>query len=164
MEITHLDDEGNAKMVDTSGKPVTLRRAVATGAIYLAEATLESIAQGGLPKGDVFAAARIAGILAAKRCDELIPLCHNIPLDSVSVELRPCTGPARVEITSEVICRAQTGAEMEALAAVAVAALTIYDMVKAVDRAATIGDIRLMEKSGGKSGDFVRGDGECREV
>jgi cyclic pyranopterin phosphate synthase len=151
LEITHLDDKGNARMVDTSGKAVTLRRAVATGSIYLAEATLNAIAEGGLPKGDVFAAARIAGIMAAKRCDELIPLCHNIPLDSVSVDLRPCPSPARVEITSEVVCRAQTGAEMEALVAVSVAALTIYDMVKAIDRTATIGDIRLLEKSGGKS-------------
>lgn len=163
MKITHLDDKGNAKMVDTSNKPATLRRAVAMGAIYLQEATLQSIAGGGLPKGDVFAAARIAGIMAAKRCDELIPLCHNIPLDSVSLDFQPCADPARVEITSEIICRAQTGAEMEALVAVSVAALTIYDMVKAIDRTALIGDIRLMEKSGGKSGDFVRGDHECRE-
>lgn len=156
MEITHLDDKGNARMVDTSGKPVTLRRAVATGAIYLQGDTLAMIAEGGLPKGDVFAAARIAGIMAAKRCDELIPLCHSIPLDSVTVDLLPRDNPARVEIQSEVICRAQTGAEMEALTAVSVAALTIYDMVKAIDRTAVIGDIRLMEKSGGRSGEFVR--------
>lgn len=161
MELTHLDDKGNVKMVDTSGKPVTLRRAVATGTIYMQETTLEMIAEGNIPKGDVFASARIAGIMAAKRCDELIPLCHSIPLDSVSVELHPltdCDDLARVEIRSEVICRAQTGAEMEALTAVSIAALTIYDMIKAIDRTAVIGDIKLMEKSGGKSGEFIRGD------
>lgn len=165
MRITHLDDKGNARMVDTSGKPVTARRAVAAGAIYLSKSTLDMIAEGCVPKGDVFAAARIAGIMAAKRCDELIPLCHSIPLDSVTVDLRPSTssGNPCVEIRSEVICRAQTGAEMEALTAVSIAALTIYDMVKAVDKTATIGDIRLLEKSGGKSGDFVREDQQCQE-
>ena len=118
MKLTHLNEDGSARMVDTSGKPVALRRAVAAGAIYLQQATLKTIAQGNLPKGDVFAAARIAGIMAAKRCDELIPLCHTIPLDSVTVDLQPGDNPAKVEITAEVICRAQTGAEMEALTAV----------------------------------------------
>jgi len=156
MDLTHLDKKGRAKMVDVSGKPVTARRAVARGAIYVAESTLEAIADGEVPKGDVLCVARLAGIAAAKRCDELIPLCHSIPLDSVNVELHPCSKPPRIEIESEVVCSAKTGAEMEALLAVSIAALTVYDMVKAVDREATIGDIHLVEKSGGKSGRFVR--------
>jgi len=156
MDFTHLDKKGRAQMVDVSEKKVGLRRARARGAIYLQESTLAAIAQDKLAKGDVFSAARLAGIMAAKRCDELIPLCHNIPLEHVSIELRPDSNPARVEIESEVICRARTGAEMEALLAVTIAALTVYDMVKAVDRAAKIGEIRLIEKSGGKSGRFVR--------
>ena len=156
MDFTHLDKKGRAQMVDVSEKKVGLRHARARGAIYLQESTLAAIAQDKLAKGDVFSAARLAGIMAAKRCDELIPLCHNIPLEHVSIELRPDSNPARVEIESEVICRAKTGAEMEALLAVTIAALTVYDMVKAVDRAAKIGEIRLIEKSGGKSGRFVR--------
>ena len=156
MDFTHLDKKGRAQMVDVSEKKVGLRHARARGAIYLQESTLAAIAQDKLAKGDVFSAARLAGIMAAKRCDELIPLCHNIPLEHVSIELRPDSNPARVEIESEVICRARTGAEMEALLAVTIAALTVYDMVKAVDRAAKIGEIRLIEKSGGKSGRFVR--------
>ena len=156
MDFTHLDKKGRAQMVDVSEKKVGVRHARARGAIYLQESTLAAIAQDKLAKGDVFSAARLAGIMAAKRCDELIPLCHNIPLEHVSIELRPDSNPARVEIESEVICRARTGAEMEALLAVTIAALTVYDMVKAVDRAAKIGEIRLIEKSGGKSGRFVR--------
>ncbi len=156
MDFTHLDKKGRAQMVDVSEKKVGLRHAKARGAIYLQESTLAAIAQDKLAKGDVFSAARLAGIMAAKRCDELIPLCHSIPLEHVSIELRPDSNPARVEIESEVICRAKTGAEMEALLAVTVAALTVYDMVKAVDRAAKIGEIRLTEKSGGKSGRFLR--------
>lgn len=156
MDFTHLDKKGCAQMVDVSKKKVTLRRARARGAVYLQESTLAAIAEDKLAKGDVFSTARLAGIMAAKRCDELIPLCHNIPLERVSIELRPDSNPARVEIESEVICRAKTGAEMEALLAVTIAALTVYDMVKAVDRGAKIGEIRLIEKSGGKSGRFVR--------
>jgi cyclic pyranopterin monophosphate synthase len=163
MKLTHVDENGRANMVDVSKKSVTLRRARARSTIYLLQATLQIIAQHGLPKGDAFAAARIAGIMAAKRCDELIPLCHSLPLESVSVDLEPHSDPPRVEITSEVICTAKTGAEMEALMAVSVAALTIYDMVKSVDREARIGDIRLIEKSGGKSGHFVREEGACLE-
>lgn len=159
MELTHFNDEGKASMVDVSEKAVTVRVAAAAGAIYLRQSTLDAVAKNQLAKGDVLAAARIAGIMAAKRCDELIPLCHSIPLDSVAVDLRICEGPPRIEIKSRVRCRARTGAEMEALVAVSVAALTIYDMVKAVDREAHIGEIRLLEKSGGKSGRFVREDG-----
>ena len=148
-------------MVDVSAKPATVRRARAKGVIYLRQATLDAITANRVPKGDVFATARVAGILAAKRCDEIIPLCHTIPLDSVGIDIRACAGPPRVEIESELACRAKTGAEMEALLAVWVAALTIYDMVKAIDREAVIGDIRLLEKSGGKSGRFVRKEKPC---
>ena len=150
-------------MVDVSGKPVTARRARARGTIYLQQATLDAIADDRLPKGDVFAAARIAGIMAAKRCDELIPLCHRLALDSVAIDLQPRSDPPRVEVCSEVTCTAKTGAEMEALVAVSVAALTIYDMVKAIDKAAVIGDIQLVEKSGGKSGHFTREENTCKE-
>ena len=143
-------------MVDVSEKKPASRRARAGGAVYLAESTVSAITRGVLAKGDALAAARLAGIMAAKRCDELIPLCHNIALDSVSLDFRPCSDPPRIEIESEVLCHARTGAEMEALLAVAIAALTIYDMVKSVDRMATIGDIRLIEKSGGRSGRIVR--------
>ena len=163
MDITHLDEDGRLRMVDVSGKPATVRRARAAATIYLQQTTLDAIAENRLAKGDVFATARIAGIMAAKRCDELIPLCHTLGLDKVGIDIRVCTGPPRVEIESELSCRARTGAEMEALLAVSVAALTIYDMVKAVDREAVIGDIRLLEKSGGKSGRFARKERPCRE-
>ena len=150
-------------MVDVSGKPVTARRARARGTIYLQQATLDAITDGRSPKGDVFAAARIAGIMAAKRCDELIPLCHSLALDSAAIDLQPRSDPPRVEVCSETTCTAKTGAEMEALVAVSVAALTIYDMVKAMDKAAVIGDIQLVEKSGGKSGHFTREENTCKE-
>jgi cyclic pyranopterin phosphate synthase len=163
MELTHIDQDGHLQMVDVSGKPASVRRARARGVIHLRQATLDAITANRMPKGDVFAAARMAGILAAKRCDELIPLCHTVALDSVRIDLRACVEPPRVEIESEVTCRARTGAEMEALLAVSVGALAIYDMVKAVDREAVIGDIRLLEKSGGKSGRFVRKERNCRE-
>lgn len=163
MDITHLDEDGRLRMVDVSAKPPTVRRARAAGTIYLQQTTLDAIAQNRVAKGDVFAAARIAGIMAAKRCDELIPLCHSLSLDSIDVSLEPHSDPPRVEILSAATCTARTGAEMEALVAVSVAALTIYDMVKAVDRTAVIGDIRLLEKSGGKSGRFVREGNACKE-
>lgn len=150
-------------MVDISLKEPTARFAKAEGTIYLLADTLDAIIENRTKKGDVFAAARIAGILAAKRCDELIPLCHSLPLDGVVIDLRPCPDPPRVEITAEVNYRAQTGAEMEALLAVSVAALTIYDMVKAVDRSAIITNIRLTEKSGGKSGHYIRKEQPCRD-
>jgi cyclic pyranopterin phosphate synthase len=143
-------------MVDISKKAITSRRARAAGTVYLKESTLEAISEGRVAKGDPLSAAKIAGILAAKRCDELIPLCHSIPLDKVDIKLRCCADPARIEIESEVSCHAGTGAEMEALVAVSVAALTVYDMVKAADREAVIGDIRLLAKSGGKSGTYAR--------
>ena len=150
-------------MVDVSDKPVTTRRARARGSIYLHQGTLDAITGGTVSKGDVFAAARIAGIMAAKRCDELIPLCHSLSMDSVTVDLIPHTDPPSVEILSLVTCTARTGAEMEALMAVSVAALTIYDMVKAMDTTLVIGDIQLIEKSGGSSGHFTREENPCKE-
>lgn len=153
-ELTHLDSEGNARMVDVSDKQDTVRLATATGFIHLLPETLLLLRDNALPKGDALAAARIAGIMAAKRTWELIPLCHPLPLTraEVIIELTE-TGAA---ITAEIGVTGKTGVEMEALTAVSVAALTIYDMVKAIDRAAVITDIRLEAKSGGKSGDFAR--------
>ena len=154
--LTHFDEHGNARMVDVGAKEATERMAVARGAVLVAPATLELIASGQAAKGDVLGVARVAGIMAAKRAHELIPLCHPLLLTSVSVDLALEREPARVEITATVKTRGQTGVEMEALTAVSVAALTIYDMVKAVDRAMTISDIQLMHKSGGRSGTFER--------
>lgn len=163
MKLSHLDDEGHLHMVDVSSKPITPRHARARGAICLKQSSIDAIAEDKVAKGDVFATARIAGITAAKRVDELIPLCHSIPLDSISVDLEARSDPPRIEISADVTCIAKTGAEMEALTAVSVAALTIYDMVKAIDKTAVIGDIRLVEKSGGKSGHFVREEDACKE-
>jgi cyclic pyranopterin monophosphate synthase len=157
MELNHLDSYGNARMVDVSGKSQTVREAIATGFIKMTPDTLKLIAAGS-PKGDVLAAARIAGIMAAKRTHELIPLCHNIPLDSVSIELAVDAEANRILIQATVRCTWNTGVEMEALTAVSVAALTIYDMCKAVDRGMVITDIRLLRKSGGRSGVYQAGD------
>lgn len=156
--LTHLDAAGRARMVNVSKKAVTLRRAVARAEVVMQPGTLRAIAGGAIPKGDVLAAARIAGIQAAKRTDELIPLCHALPIDSVSIamELKP---PGRMIISAEAVVRARTGVEMEALVAASVAALTIYDMCKAMDRGMTIGPIVLLEKSGGRSGTWRRGRG-----
>ncbi|HLF26980.1 MAG TPA: cyclic pyranopterin monophosphate synthase MoaC [Anaerolineae bacterium] len=152
--LTHLDKHGHAHMVDVGAKPDTRRTAVARGEVQLSTETLAQILSGGAPKGDVFAVARIAGILAAKRTSELIPLCHPLALTHVAVELQAKTGTL-VEITARVETVGKTGAEMEALTAVSVAALTVYDMIKALQRDARIGNIRLIEKHGGKSGDIV---------
>ncbi len=151
--LTHLDDAGRPRMVDISAKGETWREAVAKGRIWLLPQTLQLIATGQVAKGDVMATARLAGIMAAKRTPELIPLCHPIPLTDVEVEVTPLEDG--LEITATVRTVARTGVEMEALVAVAVAVLTVYDMVKAVDRGARIGDIRLVRKSGGKSGELV---------
>jgi cyclic pyranopterin phosphate synthase len=142
-------------MVDVSSKRVTLRRAVATAEVHLAAATLKLIHDGRIPKGDVFAVARLAGIQAAKRTAELIPLCHPLPVEAVqvSIEARP---PTRVSIRVQAVVRARTGVEMEALTAACVAALSIYDMCKAVDRGITIGPVQLERKSGGRSGTWRR--------
>lgn len=150
--LSHLDREGAARMVDVSGKPVTAREAVARGRITIAPAALRLVRAGRLKKGGVVEVARLAGVLAAKRTAEAIPLCHPIPLTHVDVDLRPRRDG--FEIEARVRTDARTGAEMEALHAVAVAALTVYDMVKAADKAMTIGEIRLVRKRGGRSGDY----------
>jgi len=153
-ELTHLDREGHARMVDVSAKDSTERTATAKGSVYMRPETLALIQSGGVPKGDVIAVARVAGIMAAKRTSDLIPLCHPLGLASVTVELTP--DPARQALDIAATCKlaGRTGVEMEALTAVSVAALTIYDMCKAVDRGMRIGDIRLTHKAGGKSGAF----------
>ncbi|MBC7255505.1 MAG: cyclic pyranopterin monophosphate synthase MoaC [Chloroflexi bacterium] len=153
--LTHIDDQGRAHMVDVSAKQPTVREAVAAGEILMRLETLALIQQGGLPKGDVLAVARIAGIMAAKRTAELIPLCHSLPLSAVSVEFAFDEPRSAVRITARVRCTGVTGVEMEALTAVSIAALTIYDMCKAVDRAMRIGNIRLLRKTGGKSGEII---------
>jgi cyclic pyranopterin monophosphate synthase len=152
--LTHLDSEGHARMVDVSDKPETDRVAVAKGRVLLSPSTVGLLRDGKVPKGDVLAAARIAGIMAAKKTADLIPLCHPLPVTQASVDL--AITDEGVEIEASVSVTGKTGVEMEALTAVAVAALTVYDMVKAVDRSAVITDIRLEKKSGGKSGDFKR--------
>jgi len=151
-ELTHIDDAGNAKMVDVTGKEDSRREATAAGRVRMKPATLQLIKKGGVAKGDVLAAARLAGIMAAKKTPQLIPLCHPILLGEVVVELKLDEKDSAVEITATVKSTGKTGVEMEALTAVAVAALTIYDMCKAVERGIRIEDIRLVRKSGGKSG------------
>jgi len=157
MELTHVDESGRARMVDVGGKPDTRRIAVARGQVRMKRETLALIRQNALVKGDALATARIAGILAAKRTADLIPLCHPLMLTHVGVEfeLSETETDGVVEITATVETTGKTGVEMEALTAVSVAALTIYDMGKAVDRAMRLTDIRLIEKHGGKSGDIV---------
>ena len=148
--LTHVNARGEAHMVDVSEKDVTHREAIAESYVVMKPETLSLIQSGSTAKGDVFATARIAGILAAKRTSELIPLCHPIALTSVKVDLIACP-PERVHIIAEVRCDEKTGVEMEALTAASVAALTVFDMIKAVDPAATIDGIRVLEKRGGKS-------------
>ncbi|MBU0723683.1 MAG: cyclic pyranopterin monophosphate synthase MoaC [Alphaproteobacteria bacterium] len=152
--FTHFDAEGKAVMVDVSDKAETERKATATGSIYMQPETLALILQGGVKKGDVLSVARLAGIMGAKRTPDLIPLCHPLALTSVKVELT--ADPARNAVDIEATCKlnGRTGVEMEALTAVSIAALTVYDMCKAVDRGMRIGDIRLVHKSGGKSGTY----------
>ncbi len=157
MELSHLDENGQAHMVDVSGKAVTDREAVASARVKMKPETLNLILQGGIPKGDVFSAARIAGIMAAKRTHELIPLCHPIPLSAIDIRVE-VAGDTEVLLYASVKTTWQTGVEMEALTAVSVAALTIYDMCKAVDRGMEINAVRLESKTGGKSGSFKRQD------
>lgn len=151
-KLSHLDEEGRAHMVDVSGKPETLREAVACGRVVMKPETLALIQSGGLPKGDVLSTARLAGIMAAKRTSDLIPLCHPLLLTHVSVEFSVHEEESAIEITAIVQSSGRTGVEMEALTAVVVAGLTIYDMCKAVDRGMRLEGIRLRRKSGGKSG------------
>jgi cyclic pyranopterin phosphate synthase len=154
--FTHFDAEGKAIMVEVGEKTPSRRVAIARGEVRLAEATLRRILDRSVEKGDVFAVARIAGIMAAKKTPELIPLCHPLLLTSVAIDFSPFPGEGRIEIEATVKLTGTTGVEMEALTAVSAAALTIYDMCKAVDREMIIGEIRLLEKHGGKSGSFVR--------
>jgi len=152
--LTHLDETGKADMVDVSAKAVTTRTATASGAVVMARTTLDLILAGDTKKGDVIAAARIAGIMAAKRTHELIPLCHPLALSKISVDILPDASLPGLRVTAFAKLEGKTGVEMEALTAVSVACLTIYDMAKAVDRGMSLTDIRLEEKTGGRSGDF----------
>lgn len=151
-ELTHLDAAGHARMVDVTAKVETLREAVAEGFIAMSAAARDAIAGGGVPKGDVLAVARVAGIMAAKRTSELIPLCHPLPIGGVALELAVEDGGVRA--TATVRTAGATGVEMEAMTAVSVALLTVYDMAKAIDRAMVIGGVRLLAKRGGKSGEW----------
>ncbi|MDD5369159.1 MAG: cyclic pyranopterin monophosphate synthase MoaC [Anaerolineaceae bacterium] len=153
--LSHLDEKGNAHMVDVGAKAVTERTAIAAGEIVMQSKTLELVQAGLIQKGDVLTVAQIAGILAAKRTSELIPLCHTLPLTQVEVELTPEPGLPGILIRATARTKAQTGAEMEALTAVSIAALTVYDMAKAVEKTMRIQNIRLIEKHGGRSGDVI---------
>lgn len=153
-KLTHLDKTGAARMVDVSAKPATSRSATAKGRVSMKPATLKLILEDGLKKGNALEVARLAGIMAAKRTSDLIPLCHPLAITKVEVDLVPDTKNSSVEVVATVKVTGQTGVEMEALTAVSVACLTLYDMAKAVDKAMTIGDIRLTAKSGGKSGAY----------
>ncbi len=156
--LTHFDAQGAAQMVDVSTKPATARRALAEGWLRMQAATLARIQQGQMAKGDVLGVARIAGIMAAKKTAELIPLCHPLPLNAVQVQFELHPDPPRVRCTAELATTAPTGVEMEALTAVQVALLTIYDMCKAVDRGMVMTEIRLLTKTGGQSGTWTAAD------
>lgn len=153
-ELSHIDQDGNAQMVDVGGKDITERQALAEARVYMQADTLRLIVEGGHKKGDVLAVARIAGIQAAKKCADLIPLCHPLMLSSVKVDLTADTENNCVIISTRCKLAGRTGVEMEALTAASVAALTVYDMCKAVDKGMIISDLRLLEKTGGKSGDW----------
>ena len=153
--LTHIDEHGAARMVDVSGKPITARTAIAAGEVHMQPATLAMIREGRAAKGDVLAVARVAGILATKRTPTLIPLCHPLPITGAEVQFSFDGSRSVIKIIATVRCSGVTGVEMEALTAVSIAALTIYDMCKAVDRGMHIQNIRLIEKHGGKSGDIV---------
>ena len=157
MKLTHLDKQGRARMVDVGHKPVTAREAVARSEVHMRAETLRLIAEGNVPKGDVLAVARVAGIMAAKRTSELIPLCHPLPISfaGITFDMRQEGDTAVVAIEATTRTGAQTGIEMEALTAASIAALTIYDMCKAVDRSMRITNVRLARKSGGQSGEIV---------
>ena len=157
-ELTHFNEQGRARMVDVTEKAVTHRRAAAAGEIHVSPETMTHIKNGTLKKGDVLAVAQVAGIQAAKHNWELIPMCHPLPLTGIDITFYLSDQPCMVEIQAAVTCTGVTGVEMEALTAVSVAALTIYDMCKAVQKDMEITNIRLLEKSGGKSGDYRRGE------
>jgi len=153
-DLTHLDEQGRARMVDVGGKEPTVRVAVAEAVITLTPAVRDRLFAGDLPKGDAVAVARVAAIMGAKQTSSLVPLCHPIPLDAVEVAIEPIDTGARVEVTART--QARTGVEMEAMTAAALGAVTLYDMVKGLDRGAEIGPVRLLEKSGGRSGRWRR--------
>ena len=163
-QLTHFDEKGNTRMVNVGGKDETLRIAIARGHITARPETLRLIAEQGMKKGDVLEVARLAGIMAAKRTGELIPLCHPLALTSIRVELVIADDVPQIEIEAEVQTVGRTGVEMEALTAVSVAALTVYDMCKAVDREMVIGDVRLVKKTGGKSGSFTRDTKDTKDT
>ena len=154
MDFTHFNEQGRARMVDVSGKEPTQRTAVAAGTVRMLPSTVEAIRTGGVPKGDVLAVAQVAGIMAAKRTSEIVPMCH--PLALTGVDIRFALRADAVDVEAAVRCRGETGVEMEALHAVTAAALTIYDMCKALEKGMVISDVRLLEKTGGKSGDYRR--------
>ncbi|MEE4243904.1 MAG: cyclic pyranopterin monophosphate synthase MoaC [Kangiellaceae bacterium] len=157
MELTHLNDKGEASMVDVSGKDATTRIAIAEGFVTMQSTTIELIQSDGLPKGDVLAVARVAGIQGAKKCSDLVPLCHPLALTKVSVDFDIDEANNRVRIESLCKLKGQTGVEMEAITAVSVAAITLFDMCKAIDKTMVIEGIKVLEKTGGKSGDWQRG-------
>jgi cyclic pyranopterin phosphate synthase len=156
--LSHVDERGRARMVSVAKKAITHRTCVARGEVRMAARTLARISEGSIPKGDVLLTARLAGIQAAKRTDQWIPLCHSLPLDGIEISLQPDHERSRVVVEASVETHARTGVEMEALVAVAAAGLTVYDMCKAIDRAITIGEIQLIRKSGGKSGEWTRSE------
>ena len=155
-KLTHFDDSGNPNMVDISQKETTVRIAEASSYVHMEKETLNTILNREISKGDVFQIAKISGIMASKQTSSIIPLCHPIIIDKVTLDILPDVDQSRVLITSSVTCRGSTGVEMEALTAVSVAALTIYDMCKAIDRSMAIDEIKLNKKTGGKSGEWIR--------
>jgi cyclic pyranopterin monophosphate synthase len=155
-KLTHIDKKGKASMVDVTAKEITMREAVAKGSVSMQQGTLKVVLANEIKKGDVLGVARIAGIMAAKRTGEMIPLCHPLNITAVDISFEPVRSKSCIDITATVRVSSQTGVEMEALTAVSVAALTIYDMCKAIDKGMIISGIRLMKKTGGKSGTYIR--------
>ncbi len=157
-KLTHFDKKGKARMVDVSDKPETLREAIVRGSVYMKPETFKKIMKGDIVKGDVLSVAKVAGIMAAKKTADIIPMCHPLNLSHIEVNFFPVEEDSKIDIEAKTKIRAQTGVEMEAFVAVASAALTIYDMCKAIDRGMRISDIHLVKKSGGKSGTYVAED------
>jgi cyclic pyranopterin phosphate synthase len=160
LRLSHVDRSGRPRMVDVSAKPVTARRAVAEAIVTMSAETLSLVIDGGGAKGDVLGVAELAGVMGGKRTSELIPLCHPLPLTDLQVSITPDRAAGGVRIRAEAATTGQTGVEMEAMTAASIAALTVYDMVKGVERGVTIGTVRLVSKSGGKSGEWTRSDGD----
>src|SRR5512143_3913722 len=156
-KLTHFDKKGRAKMVDVSQKKETLREAIVRGSVFMNPKTFKSIMSGNIAKGDVLAVAKVAGIMAAKKTSEIIPMCHPLNLSHIEINFHPLEGESRIDVEGKVRIKGQTGVEMEGFVAVAAAGLTIYDMCKAIDRGMVISDIRLVKKTGGKSGTYEAG-------